>query len=239
MEIISGISGTSSNSFSIGDALPTNVDGYLLFATGNTNKPGVKYDTISSTVKFSNDGYVWNNVGSALSSLGGDLSGTISNASVVGFNGKALTTDVPGDGYAYVYSSSSSKFVPSKINNSSIITVGKQDLLIANATNYLLSNFTESTDENAIAFLAPIVGILSNLVCYCATAPGGSETVVITVRKNTVDTTITGTITGAGTTATDITHTASLASGDKITFKVVTSLNCVARDLFVSLIFKM
>ena len=90
MEIISGISGTSSNSFSIGDALPTNVDGYLFFATGNTNKPGVKYDTISSTVKFSNDGYVWNNVGSALSSLGGDLSGTISNSVVKGFNSIAF-----------------------------------------------------------------------------------------------------------------------------------------------------
>ena len=222
--------GTGLSSYSSGD---------ILYSSATNTLSKLPKSTDGYYLQLSSGLPSWLSVSNASINLGRDLSGTTNDAYVKGFNGIGLTNNTPNDAYVYAYNAFLNKWTPSKINNSSIITVGKQDLLIANATNYLLSNFTESTDENAIAFLAPIVGILSNLVCYCATAPGGSETVVITVRKNTVDTTITGTITGAGTTATDITHTASLASGDKITFKVVTSLNCVARDLFVSLIFKM
>ena len=291
MAIKTEINNTSSNSFSIGDGLPTNVDGYLLFETGNTNKPGIKYDTISSTVKFSNDGYIWNNVGSLtlgrdlsnttndayvkgfngipLSTteslldgyayvynqsrnkwvpglvsrssesltLGGDLSNTINSAHVVGFNNIPLSSNLPQDGYSYIYNSLINEWIPSKISNNSIITVGKQDLLTSNATNYLLPNFCESTDEIVIAFFAPVAGTLSNLICYCNTAPGGSETVVITVRKNEVDTAITATLTGSDISAFDIIHLANIGSGDKITFKSVTSSGCAAKDLFVSLLF--
>ena len=198
--------------------LPKSTDGYYLQLVGGL--PSWKINTGSSLV------------------LGRDLSNTINDAYVVGFNKISLdTTKEVGDGYAYLYSSLSSKFVPTKINNSYIITVGKHGLVTPNATNYLLSNFNESTDETTKAFLAPVAGTLSNLICYCNTAPGGSETVVITVRKNEVDTAITATLTGSDISAFDIIHLANIGSGDKITFKSVTSSGCAAKDLFVSLLF--
>ena len=198
--------------------LPKSTDGYYLQLVGGL--PSWKINTGSSLV------------------LGRDLSNTINDAYVVGFNKISLdTTKEVGDGYAYLYSSLSSKFVPTEINNSYIITVGKHGLVTPNATNYLLSNFNESTDETTKAFLAPVAGTLSNLICYCNTAPGGSETVVITVRKNGIDTVITGTITGSGTTCSDIVNTINLDSGDRVTFKNVVSSGSIARDLFVSLIF--
>lgn len=76
--------------------LSTNVDGYLYFDNGETNKPGFRFNSSVSKLQFSHDGNYW--VDFTLPIVGGELSGTLSNARVIGFDGKVLTTLVPTDG---------------------------------------------------------------------------------------------------------------------------------------------
>ena len=182
--------------------------------------------------------WIMNSFGNVSIALLGDLSGDFNTAKVIGFNGVNLTNDSPSDGYGYIYNSILSKFEPVKVNsNSSIITVGIKGSLTADNTKYLLPDFTEASDESFIAFLSPTNGTLSNLTLYCDTAPGGEEYVVITIVKNGINTSISSTISGTNKTASDIINLENLSSGDKITFKSQTSSNCVAANLFVSLIF--
>ncbi len=63
---------------------------------------------------------------------------------------------------------------------------------------------------------------LSNYYVRCD-APGGTETTSFTVMKNGVATAITCTVTGAATTANDLTHTFTVAAGDRLSIKIITS----------------
>ena len=54
--------------------LSTNVDGYLYFDNGETNKPGFRFNSSVSKLQFSHDGNYW--VDFTLPIVGGELSGT-------------------------------------------------------------------------------------------------------------------------------------------------------------------
>lgn len=283
MVTISGINGTSINSFSIGDGLSSDKNIYANISI--SNNPCLKYN--NSNWQLSNDGINFKNLSSpdiggdcsgtfqniivkglcgiAISNdiiedgyvlaynqsqnkwvpfqtsqskaLSGDLSGSSNNAKVIGFNGIALENNISGDGYTYCYNNILSKWQSNKLNNNNVIKIGKKGLLTPNSVKYLLSNFTEASDESMIAFLAPTNGVLSNLICYCDTAPGTGESVIITVRKNGIDTSITTTISDLETNVSNIINSIGLNSGDYLTFKSTTSLNCIASNLFVSLVF--
>ncbi len=222
--------GTGLTSYASGDILYSNATNTLTKLPKSTD--GYYLQLVSGLPD-------WKSISNESIVLGRDLSGTTNDAYVKGFNGIGLTDNTPNDGYVYAYNSFLNKWTPSQINNNtnSVVIVGKQGLLKANSTTYLLPNFFESTDESSVALIAPISGTLSNLIIYCNTAPGGSETVVITIRKNGIDTAITATLTGASLSSSDTTHLINISSGDKITVKSVVSANSVASDLFVSLIF--
>ena len=222
--------GTGLSSYSSGD---------ILYSSATNTLSKLPKSTDGYYLQLSSGLPSWLSVSNASINLGRDLSGTTNDAYVKGFNGIGLTNNTPNDAYVYAYNAFLNKWTPSQITNNtnSVVIVGKQGLLRVNATSYLLPNFVESTDESSVALIAPVSGTLSNLIVYCNTAPGGSETIVITVRKNGIDTAITATLTGASISASDIAHLVNISSGDKITVKSVVSLNSVASDLFVSLIF--
>lgn len=46
-----------STSVNIGTS--TNVDGYVLFDNGNVNKPGIRYNSETSKLQYSDDGITW------------------------------------------------------------------------------------------------------------------------------------------------------------------------------------
>lgn len=74
-------------------------------------------------------------------------------------------------------------------------------------------------------------GTVRTLYCYLATAPGGSDTVVFTVRKNGSDTALGGaacTITGAGQTCNDTSNTFTVVAGDRLSVKAVSSATTAA-----------
>jgi len=86
------------------------------------------------------------------------------------------------------------------------------------------------------SFPVPTVGgaTARRLYVKLGAAPGGTETVTITIRKNGSDTAVTVTITGAATTGSDVANTAAFAAGDLISASVVTSATAVAENVRLS-----
>jgi hypothetical protein len=80
-----------------------------------------------------------------------------------------------------------------------------------------------SGTEAAVKQPAAVAMIVNKLYVITATAPGGTETQVWTLRKNGADTAITCTITGAATTANDTAHSVSFVPTDTIDLKLVMS----------------
>ncbi|MBR1124522.1 hypothetical protein JQ628_23550 [Bradyrhizobium lablabi] len=80
-----------------------------------------------------------------------------------------------------------------------------------------------ATAENTVQFPISQAGTLKNFYFATAVAPGGAQTLTITLRKNGVATGITATITGAAISASDLTHTVSVVAGDLLSLQVVAS----------------
>jgi hypothetical protein len=76
--------------------LSTNVDGYFYFDNGQINKPGFRLNANTSKLQFSHEGNLW--LDFTLPIVGGELSGILSDAYVIGFDGYLLTTLSPTDG---------------------------------------------------------------------------------------------------------------------------------------------
>lgn len=82
-------------------------------------------------------------------------------------------------------------------------------------------------------------GTFRNLIVKLTAAPGGAVSIVYTVMLNNVDTTLTVTITGAATTASDTTHSFTVAAGDRIVLKrVISGGTPASADMIVALEFE-
>lgn len=80
-----------------------------------------------------------------------------------------------------------------------------------------------TADNTIISTVMPVAGTFSNLRANYDYVPGGSNSVAITIRKNSVDQTLTCTITSAVTTCSDLSNSFAVVQGDKITMKIVYS----------------
>lgn len=76
-----------------------------------------------------------------------------------------------------------------------------------------------TAQTNEVQISSPIAGTIRDLYVKCRTAPVG-DTVVVTVRKTAAATAVTATIAIAATTASDTTHTVSVAAGDALSVSV-------------------
>lgn len=94
----------------------------------------------------------------------------------------------------------------------------------AAATRYF-SPSTSSTSESDAIYVVPFDGTLTQFIVQSTAAPGAAQTFTLTVRKNTVDTSMTATIAGAATftTGTITTNPVSVVAGDIISLKCVGS----------------
>jgi hypothetical protein len=81
---------------------------------------------------------------------------------------------------------------------------------------------TASTDEFTSQIVITSPGVLRNLLGSLETA--ATPTFTYTVRKNGVDTALTCTVPTLSTSASDTTHTVTVAAGDRISLKCVTSV---------------
>ena len=93
---------------------------------------------------------------------------------------------------------------------------------LSNSTThyYAIPGSSTNTDENAVKNIRfPFAGTISNFYAKCQTAPGSGKSWVITVRKNSVDTSMTATITGTATTAQDASNSFTVAEGDYVSVR--------------------
>jgi hypothetical protein len=102
------------------------------------------------------------------------------------------------------------------------VNFGAVAALAAAATLYYGVGRSSSTIGRAI-WVADRAGVLRNLYAAVDVAPSAGQSTVLTLMKNGVATTITATISGTGTTASDIANEISIAVGDLIELRAVAS----------------
>lgn len=108
---------------------------------------------------------------------------------------------------------------------------GHVGVLGAAATLYLRApGMAASGTVNTPLGIAVRVSTARSLRCVLGIAPGGADTVTVTVQKNAVDTAVTCVISGAGLGCIDSTNTSALALGDTLSIKAV-STAATASDL--------
>lgn len=114
--------------------------------------------------------------------------------------------------------------IANKASNSSVLSINTTQTTVApGATNYIGTNNVSGTEGNVIIYM-PFACTLKNMHMNSAAVPGLGETYTYTLRKLTVDTTITGvTSGGASSGCSDLTHEAEFAAGDYATMKIVAS----------------
>jgi hypothetical protein len=142
-----------------------------------------------------------------------------------------LTNGSNADGY-HTHSGASSCYT---------YMVGKIGQLSYNFDGYLLSNLVEATNEDYAAFVVNKVGSLGKLIATCTQRPIGAETVKIIVRKNKSDTILTLTLDSSmpastnGYIASDLSNVVSVAFGDWITIRFISSIGAYVENLMISL----
>lgn len=118
---------------------------------------------------------------------------------------------------------------------STIFSTGAATALTSGATRYTAISLADddalSPTEAREQQLISSAGVIENLFAEVTTAPGTGETVTITLRLNGADTALTCTISGTGTTASDTTHTVTVAAGDSVCYKTVTSASSAAAGI--------
>lgn len=97
------------------------------------------------------------------------------------------------------------------------------------ATVYLVALGQNKSASATPIYFAGRACTIQNLAVLCGTAPGGSDTVIVTVQVSTdkganwTDTTLTATVPAAGTATYDTTHFVAIAKGSLLNLKAVSS----------------
>lgn len=133
--------------------------------------------------------------------------------------------EIENDNYSHIIGTTAT---PTSISNS--------------ATNYL-APFTvaPSSSESSHQLVMPISGDISKLYVKLSGAPdngGGTQSYVLTVRKNSTDTALTCTISEAQTTCEDKLNSFSVTEGDLISISTVPSGTPTARVPSLSMVFR-
>lgn len=116
----------------------------------------------------------------------------------------------------------------------SSVTGADKGVLGAATTHYLVAPGQAATGTvEAVLSVAPRAGYGRNLRCFLGVAPGGADTVVATVRKNSADAAVTCTISAAAVTCSDTTNTFVVTAGDRLSISSVSSAG-TASDLTCS-----
>lgn len=104
------------------------------------------------------------------------------------------------------------------------------------STTYVVQG-KQSTSEADVITPVSLRGVVSDLRVVLTGSPGGVQTVVVTLRKNSVDTALTATLTGADASGADTTNRVYFAEGDNWDFKVVLSATANTTEVAISVAF--
>jgi len=114
-----------------------------------------------------------------------------------------------------------------------MVTVGKIGIVNPSFDGYLLPMYAQATTEVFPAYIFPDDGYVDDLRIYANTPPGVGETAVITLRVNSIDTSLTAIVSGASNTAQDLVNSVTVNNGDKATVSIITSSGSAIADVFV------
>ncbi len=130
-----------------------------------------------------------------------------------GVSGHVLTSD--GTDWTSVAPTST------QVRFSRVFTTGAST--VAGGTTAFIGPATVNATESNVFCQVGFAGTIRNMYAQASAAPGGSETIALTVRKNAFDTALTCTISAALATATDLTHSFTVIATDVLDILVVSS----------------
>jgi hypothetical protein len=113
---------------------------------------------------------------------------------------------------------------PTNSSNFPLMTNGT---VAAATTTYIGRNAQQSVEADTF-FSVPISGVVSRIRLQVENAPGAGQTYTYTLRKNTADTALTGTISGAASFEVISYGAITVSDGDVLTIKLVTSAGATA-----------
>lgn len=108
--------------------------------------------------------------------------------------------------------------------------------IAAGTTAFVGVGVTDTVSATNVASVIPIAGTVSKLYAFSSASPGVGQTYTITLLVNEGATAITATISGAGTTATDLVNSVGIAASDRLEFRVVTSAGANTTRMAASVI---
>lgn len=100
-------------------------------------------------------------------------------------------------------------------------------LAIGGATRYLRHGAAETTEAIAF-FVCPYDGYVNKLILQAGGTPGSGQTYTVTMRKNGVDQSMTGTIVNGSFTVTVTSNAFAVSAGDYISVKLVGSASAAS-----------
>jgi hypothetical protein len=131
-------------------------------------------------------------------------------------------------GYDIYHRSSDAEQSGAGLGSPCVVNCGSVAALGA-ATVFLVANGQNKASSAVAVHLASRACTIKNLAVVASTAPGGSDTVVITVQKSSdkgatwTDTALAATIPAAGTATYDLTNEVAIAKGDLLAVEAVSS----------------
>lgn len=137
-------------------------------------------------------------------------------------HGTAPTAPTNGDVWtttAGVYARVNGATVPLRTRAMQVLAAGSQG---PGVTVYMATHGSGTVEAN-FTFRMPYAATLRNLYTYASANAAAGETFTYTLRKNSVDTALAVSVTGATGSGQDTTNTVSFAAGDQISVKLVTS----------------
>lgn len=160
--------------------------------------------------------------------FGADVAGLVSTVTDAGHSHTATVTDAGHTHTATVTDAGHTHTMSNVALPMGIITGA-----LGAATNYM-AGAVGVADAAERFIVMPFDGSVYGAYGFLGTAPGGSDTVIVTVRRNGADGITTFTITGAAVAGNDTVNHVSFSAGDRLSVKAVSSAGTAA-DLSVTL----
>ena len=172
--------------------------------------------------------------------LGTPSSGTLTNVTGLPEAGLSLANNTTNDvsitkhGFTPVAPNDSSKYLRGDATWASVAATGSGGGIVGYSAAslslsgtlyfpYVGGGLPSSTEAN-VDSPAPVAATVSNFYVDVSAAPGGGNSLALTIRKNGADTSVTCTISGASATScNDTAHSFAVAANDQLTVKLVTT----------------
>lgn len=146
---------------------------------------------------------------------------------------------VADEGKLAFYDGVAPQFIASNVYGAFTTLLWVTKISVTNKTYYMTPEYLATpveVEDFVVQRVCPVAGNIKCLRVIAEPAPGATETYVITVRINGVDSTLTCTLSDAETTGSDVAHTAAVALGDLLSVSFVGSDGSATGNILASFV---